>query len=342
MATFYQTFTSASSPPKLYTSFVSKAKAASLAKFKVLMHQSAFMHFSFLLFVIVQMIVTCSLFSMNLFSMYTSTSIALLFLSVASYSLIAFYQKNRKLDAIDSICKEFRHHCFVNLSKNIEENEKLHLAIAECARDLAEALHTQELFYLTIHPFKFSKKHIISHFLYFHYNDIVYFQEKLLQLSLDQHANILEDCACSLQFHSSLSKTYSTLATCYKQPHGKHLEKAFNYSTFFKRTEFSSALEKYYHLAIEELKIISEICDEECWVHSDLASLYSFFGDFEKEMEQYEILSGKISDDKEIMYKLGMLYFRHQKTSNGLKIYNKLRKLDALYAKNLLSHYHFS
>ena len=59
-------------------------------------------------------------------------------------------------------------------------------------------------------------------------------------------------------------------------------------------------------------------------------------------MEQYEILMSKISDDKEIMYKLGVLYFKHQKSSKGLKIYNDLRKLDALYAKNLLSHYHFS
>ncbi len=342
MATFYQTLPSGSSPPKLYTSFVSKGKTAALANFKILMHQSAFMHLSFLLFILVQMMVTASLFTMNSFSMYTSASIALLFLSIASYSLIAFYQKNRKLDAIDKICKEFRHHCSLHLSKNIEANDKLHLAIAECTRDLAEALHTQELFYLTIHPFKFSKKHIISHFLYFHYNDIVYFQEKLLEVSLDQHAYILEDCACNLDFHSSLSKTYATLATCYKKPDGKHLEKAFTYSTFSKKNEFSAALEKYYTLAIEELKIISEICDDEYWVHSDLASLYSFFGDCEKEMEQYEILMSKISDDKEILYKLGILYFKHHKSSKGLKIYTQLRKLDALYAKNLLAHYNFS
>ncbi|MCH9617750.1 MAG: hypothetical protein SP4CHLAM5_06830 [Chlamydiia bacterium] len=341
MATFYQTFTAETSPPKLYTALVSKGKAEAIKKFKAILHQSAFLHLSFSLFILVQSIVSLSLFLSDFNSMYTPASFAILFLAITSYMLIAFYQKNRKLDAIDTISKEFRHCCSIALSKNIENTEKLHLAIAECMRDLSEALHTQELFYLTIHPFKFSKSHIISHFLYFHYGDILYLQEKLLDISLNQHSFILADCACNLEFHSSLSKTYATLAGCHKLPKGKHLEKAFHYSNMTKKNELSSYFDKYYILAIEELKIVCELSGNESWSILDLASLYARFGDYEKEMEQYEQLVNCIDDDKEILYRLGVLYFMHHKTSCGLKMYNQLRKLDALYAKNLLSHYNF-
>jgi len=341
MATFYQTFSTERSLPKLYTSIVAEGKQSALQKFKDVLHQSAFMHLTFTLFILAQTAISTALFIKDTHSLYTPASFALLFLAIASYALISYYQKNKKLDVIDSITKDFRHYCSLHLSKSIESGEERHLGIAECMRDLAEALHSQELFTLTIHPFKFSKSHIISHYLYFHYSDILYFQEKLLEVSLEQHAYILEDCACSLPFHSSLSKTYATLSIIYKMPKGKHLEKAFSYSNITKQSEFAARLNKYYSLAVEELKIICEISGGEAWTHQELASLYAKFDDSEKEMGQYEILTTKISDDKEILYKLGLLYFKHGKTAKGLTTYNKLRKLDALYAKNLLNHYHF-
>lgn len=341
MATFYQSFTAESSPPKLYTAVVAKGKADAIKKFKSILHQSAFLHLSFSLFILVQFIVSVALFLTDFGSIYTPASFAILFLAITSYMLIAFYQKNRKLDAIETISREFRHYCSIQLSQKIESSEKLHLAIAECMRDLSEALHTQELFYLTIHPFKFSKNHIISHFLYFHYGDILYLQEKLLDISLNQHSFVLADCACNLEFHNSLSKTYATLAACYKTPKGKHLEKAFHYSNIAKKGELSTFFEKYYTLAVEELKIVCDLSNNESWTILDLATLYARFGNSEKEMEQYELLIDRIQDDKEIIYRLGVLYFMHYKTSHGLKMYNLLRKLDALYAKNLLAHYNF-
>lgn len=341
MATFYQTFSSESSPPKLYTSVTTHGKKAALSKFKDLFHASAFLHFAFSSFIILELIAAITLFIKDPSSIYTPASFALLFLSIASYGLISYYQKNRKLDQIDSICKEYRRYCYQKLSRNIEDSERLHLAIAECLRDLAEAMHNPELFHLTIHPFKFSKNHVIAGFLYFHYNDLLYMQERLLEISLEQHSYVIADCACSLEFHSSLSKVYSTLATCYKLPKGTHLEKAYNFSTLTKKSEFNEALEKYYTLAIEELKIICELSEDEPWTHLELASLYNKFGDSEKEMNQYEEVIEQIADDKEILYKLGILYFKHNQTAKGLKVYERLRHLDALFAKNLLAHYNF-
>lgn len=339
MATFYQTFSSESSPPKLYISVVAKGKKVALAKFKTLLQQSAFLHLCFTIFIFLQVCLSVALFYGNTKSIYTPISFSLLFLTISSYALIAFYQKNRKLDAMESISKEFYRYCSLHLSKNISDTEKLNLAISESLRDLAEALHSQELFHLTIHPFKFSKNHIITHFLYFHYNDILFLQEKLLDISLTQHAKILQDCACSLQFHSSLSKTYATFAKCYKKPEGKHLEKAYIFSNLTKKEQLANLQSKYYTLAIEELHIVCDLSENETWAHLDLASLYSHFKDTEKQMQQYEILVQQLPDDKEIIYKLGILYFTHHKTSKGLRLYNKLRKIDALYAKNLLSHY---
>lgn len=341
MATFYQTFTTETTEPKLYTSIVAEAKKEALSKFKALFHQSAFLHLSFLLFICIQLIVTTCLFISDLGSFYAPTSLAILFLAITSYALIAFYQKNRKLDAIDNICKEFHRACATKLQKHIQDSLKLRLANAACLKELTEALHSQELFYLNIPPFNFSNNHLLAHILYFHYSDILYLQEKLLDLALKEHSYILADAACDLEFHTSLSKTYAALAKCYKRPSGKHLQKAYDLSNLSKKAELSTCLEKYYTLAVEELQIVKELSENESWAILDLATLYRSFDETKKEMEEYEHLLGKTSDDKEILYRLGLLYFMHHKTSSGLKIYHKLRKLDALFAKNLLSHYHF-
>ncbi|MCH9811175.1 hypothetical protein K0U07_00255, partial [bacterium] len=214
-------------------------------------------------------------------------------------------------------------------------------AIAECMRELSDSLLTQELFYLKIPPFTFANENILSFILYFHYGDVLYLQEKVLEFSLKEHSFILADAACDGEFHSSLSKTYATLSAAYKKPTGKHLEKAFTFSTFFKRGEIEAEQEKYYTLAVEELQIVKELSGNETWAVVELATLYRQFDKTEEEMSEYELLIEKVADDKEILYRLGYLYFLHHKTASGLKIYNLLRKLDALYAKNLLSHYHF-
>ena len=163
MATFYQTFTTETTAPKLYTSIVAEAKRNALSKFKHLFHQSAFLHLSFLAFILVQLIVTTSLFISNFGSIYAPTSLAILFLAITSYALIAFYQKNRKLDAIENIAKEFQRSCATKLQKHMADTQNLRLANAACLRELTETRHTQELFYLSIPPFNFSKNHILAH-----------------------------------------------------------------------------------------------------------------------------------------------------------------------------------
>ena len=341
MATFYQTLSTEQATPKLYTSIVAQAKRDAVAKFKTLFHASAFLHLSFSLFLLLQLFITIALFVSDKGSLFAPTSLAMLFLGVVSYTLIAFYQKNRKLDTIEQIVKEYHRTCVARLGRHIEDHGKAKLAISACMRELSDALLTQELFYLKIPPFTFSNQNILSFVLYFHYGDILYLQEKLLEFSLEEHSYLLADAACDGEFHSSLSKTYSALSAAYKKPKGKHLEKAFAISTFFKRKEIATEQEKYYNLAVEELQIVKELSGKEAWVLQELATLYRQFDRAEEEMAEYEELIHKVENDKEILYRLGYLYFQHHKTAAGLKVYNTLRVLDALYAKNLLSHYHF-
>ena len=310
MAIFYQTCPSRPAPPKLYVSHTAKGKRVAIAKFRKILYNSAFTHFCFSFFLMLQLIILAALLYSSYKSIYTAASIAILFFSLSSYILISFYQKNKKLDYLTKICDEFIRNCSIQLSKNITDNEELHLAITECAQDLSDSIEHEELFYLNIYPFKFSKNHIFLYFLYFHYNDFITLKQTILKLSLENLGKIIEESACSLQFHHSLSKTYSSLASCYRKPYGRHLEKAYRCIIFFKKIYFEEQLNKYYNRAEDEMFILCDLSNNESWTHIELANLYSEFGDTEKEMKQYENILEKISDDKEIIYKLGILFFK--------------------------------
>lgn len=339
MATFYQSFSSETLTPKLYTSCVEKPKDKAFKKFKKILQHSAFFHFYSILFIFLQLFLTMYLLYAHYTSPYTPASIALLFLSSCSYLLISYYQKNKKIDGLDSIATDYRRQCSFQLSSEIIQKEDQYLALSECLKNLAQSLHTQELFYLSIPPFFFSKNHIMLFFLYFHYNDIMYLQEKLLHLSIEEHKKVIENNACNLNFHSSLCKIYVAMSKLYQKPSGKHLENAFHYSNFTNLSNYLAISKKYYLLAVEEANIVCELSHNEAFAILELANIYSYFDKPLEEQIELEKLIKIIPDDKEILYKLAMLYFHLGSTGKGLKIYNKLRKLDALYAKNLLQHY---
>lgn len=339
MATFYQSFSQETLSPKLYVGYASKEKTSAFKKFKKTLMKSVFFHTYACIFLFFQAAIASYLLYTRTLNAYTPASIALLFLSVCCYILITYYQKNKKLDELDSIANSFFRNCSLALHSEVIQKEDQYLALSECLKDLAQSLQTQELFFISIPPFNFTKNHILLPFIYFHYNDIMYMQEKLLHLCMQEHKKVVESNACDIKFHSSLGKTYAAVAKIYNKPSGRMLENAFSWSNLSTKPYLQKQKQTYYTLAEEEAKIVCELSGDEAHSILELSNLYASFHETVKEKEQLEKLTKIIPDDKEILFKLGTIHFSLNETGKGLVIYNTLRKLDAVYAKSLLIHY---
>ncbi|MDN3507361.1 MAG: hypothetical protein P0S94_00405, partial [Simkaniaceae bacterium] len=76
-------------------------------------------------------------------------------------------------------------------------------------------------------------------------------------------------------------------------------------------------------------------------VHAQLASCYHELGMYDQEIYQYESILEAGQTDEEIVFRLGLLYFKQGYTAKGLQTYERLREIDKDRSEELLKHYSF-
>ena len=91
--------------------------------------------------------------------------------------------------------------------------------------------------------------------------------------------------------------------------------------------------------AIEEFKILSQYAPNDPWIHAQLAYSYHDLQMPLEEIQQYETIQKLNPDDKDNLYKLGVLYFQQGMNAKGLKVYEELKKAHYKKAENLIKHY---
>jgi tetratricopeptide (TPR) repeat protein len=169
-----------------------------------------------------------------------------------------------------------------------------------------------------------------------HFKDVLAMQELLMQLSLDEYMYILKLEPTDLAIHTSLANVYMTLSKIYQT--SPELTSILS-DKLFKKLNLSAKIELSLKSAIEELTILDDLAPNDPWTHAQLASCFHQLEKWEDELSEYEILSNLRSKDKEILLRLGILYFKLGKTAKGLLTYESLKKIDAKYADHLISHY---
>jgi tetratricopeptide (TPR) repeat protein len=91
--------------------------------------------------------------------------------------------------------------------------------------------------------------------------------------------------------------------------------------------------------AMEEFKILNDYAPHDPWVHAQLAYSYHDLQMYQEEIAEYEIIFKLCPDDKETMFKLGMLYFQQGLNAKGLRIYEELKRSHYKKAENLIKYY---
>ncbi len=107
-----------------------------------------------------------------------------------------------------------------------------------------------------------------------------------------------------------------------------------DYETILKR-KFRATAER----AIEEFKILNAYAPNDPWVHAQLAYSYHDLQMPEEEMKEYETIIRLCPDDKETLFKLGVLYFQQGLNAQGLRVYEELKSSHYQKAEILIQHY---
>lgn len=244
-----------------------------------------------------------------------------IFLTCFSYFVLLFYFQAKKPEQLIHLRDQFLQSCRQLLPIPPGEAQH-HLSLADALSKLSAYLHDFEWNFYSVPKLLSPFSRWISSFSAYCYGeDVLKMKLLLLQAAIEEHLKQIRSTPTDLEVHASLANTYVALSKIYK---GASLEEKFRNTA---------------RLAIEEFTILSQYAPNDPWVHEQLAVGYRDLGMPEEEMKEVETLLKLRSQDKEILYRLGNLYFKQGMNAKGLQIYEELKRGNFKKAEDLIASY---
>lgn len=242
-------------------------------------------------------------------------------LTCFSYFVLLFYFQAKKPEQLIELRDQFLQSCRQVLPIPPGEAQH-HLSLAEALSKLTSYLHDFEWNFYKVPKFLHPLSKAISRFSGYCYGADV-FQMKLLLLdaAVDEHLKQIRATPTDLEVHASLANTYVSLSKLYKDP------------------AFEEKFQVTARLAMEEFCILSHYAPNDPWVHEQLAVGYRDLDMAQEEMREVETLLKLRPQDKEILYRLGSLYFKQGMNAKGLQIYEELKRANFKKAEDLIASY---
>ncbi len=248
-------------------------------------------------------------------------ALAGLFLTCFSYFVLLFYFQAKKPEQFIQLRDQFLRSCRQILSLPPGEAQH-HLSIADALSKIASYLHDFEWnFYQVPKALQPFSKMISRFSAYCYGEDVFKLKLLLLQSAVDEHLKQIRTTPTDLEVHASLANAYVSLSKIYK---GALLEEKYRVSA---------------RLAIEEFSILGQYAPNDPWVHEQLAVGYHDLGMPTEEMKEVETLLKLRPQDKEILYRLGTLYFKQGMNAKGLQVYEELKRGNFKKAEDLMTSY---
>lgn len=264
---------------------------------------------------------------------------AVFFTFFAYYTLRAYFQ-TKKPEQLKILKEQYLQTCKTLL--NYQEGTSEHfISLSNACCKLANRLHGREyMFYQMPSMLKACTSWMERFSCWCHWQDFHLMKELLLQEAVGEHVKRVKCQPTSMEAHAALANAYVMLSGLYIDPRkmeGYDDERwlpADKYSEKFE-AKFRKTAEK----AIEEFKILSEYAPDDPWVHSQLAYSYHDLQMPLEEIREYETIQRLLPDDKDNLYKLGMLYFQQGLNAKGLRVYEELKKIQYKRADILIKYY---
>ena len=298
------------------------------------------LHLLFLFIASLEIVLLITFFTFLVKSYYFAFGLAVAFLTFFAYFILKIYFQTKKPELFTEIEKHYlsTSKTLLNYQEGIPEH---HIALANACCRFADSLHCREY---AIH--RFPKWSIaLSGWMKNSAaggtgKNVHRMKELFLHEMVEENIKLVKSEPTSLEVHASLANAYVMLSGLYVDP--RKIE-GYDEERWIPDEKFSLELAEKFRAtakrAIEEFKIMSDYAPHDAWVHAQLAYSYHDLQMPEEEIKEYETILELNPDDQEILFKLGVLYFQKGLNANGLRIYEKLKRMHFKKAEHLISYY---
>jgi tetratricopeptide (TPR) repeat protein len=241
---------------------------------------------------------------------------------------------------LKTLVEDYLSDCKSILNYN-DNNSEHYIALANACCKLANRLHAREYSYYRLPAWTESFIPNLEKFsCWCHWQDIHRMKELLLQASVREHIGLVKNQPTSLETHAALANAYVMLSGLYIDP--RKME-GYEDDRWIPEDKYNEeSLEKFRIIAeraIEEFKILGEYAPDDPWVHCQLAYSYHDLQMPLEEIKEYEAIQRLIPDDKDNLYKLGILYFQQGWNAKGLRVYEELKRSHYKKGESLIKYY---
>jgi tetratricopeptide (TPR) repeat protein len=293
-----------------------------LKQFKKIIRSYAFFHLFFLGLLGGELITFFLSLTLLFQTSLIAISLAGILLTSFAYVILLFYFQTKKPEQFLELRNFFMLLCKRGLPKNLVHTE-YHLSLANAAYRFAAHLSKEEGNLYTLPAKMSSFNQLIRKVTNLcHQKDIQRMKEVFLLVSINEHIQLIKRYPTNLEAHASLANAYVALSRLYEQQE-------------VQKEKFVATAKK----AIQEYHIIDHLSPNDPWVHAQLASCYHDLGQYQDEIAEYEKVLELCPEDKQILFRLGILSFQQGENARALKIYEKLKKMEFSRADELIDFY---
>jgi tetratricopeptide (TPR) repeat protein len=236
--------------------------------------------------------------------------------------------------------EDFIHSCKAALQYRHAVSEHHNSLAAACAQ-FASSLHGKE--YSFYHPpaqLKPLAPLMSKLSCWCHWDDVHSMREMLLVAAIDEHVKLVRCLPTDMTAHTGLANAYVMLSGLYVDPRSME---GFDDERWIPQNKYGESVKAKFRQmserAIEEFKILNDYAPRDPWVHAQLAYSYRDLQMPKEEIKEYETILQLCPDDKEVLMKLGQLYFQQGHNAQGLQIYERLKRANYKKAESLIHYY---
>lgn len=302
-------------------------------------------HLFFLVLLVAEFISLFFSFRFLAESAWLAFGFGFIFLSIFSYFILRLYFQTQKPIQFEDLKEAYETNCKALFGYK-EGNLESYVTLANAYCKLANSLHKKEAQTFRLPKFMASRLSTLNVWMenigsWWLFEDVHRMKELLLVGAVLEHIKLVKCEPTSQQAHAALANAYVMLSGLYASP-----DKIDGLTSEKKKTaksEGSEAMEQKFRLtaerAIEEFKIICDYAPDDPWVHKQLAFSYHDLQMPIEEIKEYEAVLRINPNDKDTLYKLGVLYFQQGFNAKGLRLYEELKTFNRKKADDLITFY---
>lgn len=299
-----------------------------------------FFNVAFFLLITSELILVFGYLTFLIQSFLLASSLAVVFFTCFTYFTLRLFFQTKKPEQLQEIKDNYiaSYKSLISYQEGLPEH---HIALAKACCKLANALHGKEYsFYSPPSWLEVLAPSFERLSCWLHWQDFHSMQELLLKDAVIEHIKLVKCEPTSLEAHAALANAYVMLSGLYIDP--RKLD-GYEEDRWIPTNKFTDVCQQKFRLtaerAIEEFKILCEYAPDDPWVHNQLAYSYHDLQMPQEEIKEYEILHKLNPEEKDNLFKLGMLYFQQGLNAKGLRVYEELKRSHYKKAESLIDHY---